>query len=103
MAELPKRLQVGYLTYAVEQWAKSPPDQCGECDNNWGIIKVDVQYGPQRTAEILLHEVLHAIYRNGAIEAGDEEERVVTILANQLSQIWRDNPELVTFLSESLR
>lgn len=100
--KLPETLRIGYRDFTVEAWAKPPIEVAGECDTNWGAIKVDTQYGPERTAEVLLHEVLHAAYRNGGIEQGDSEERVVTILANQLSQIWRDNLDLVTFMSESL-
>ena len=102
MPDLPKTIRVGYRDYAVEAYDKPPIEHAGECDSNWASIKIDVNYGPQRSAELLMHELLHAVYRSGNLAVGDEEERVVTTLANQLAQVWRDNPEFVTFMSSCL-
>ena len=105
MPELPKSIRVGYRTYAVEDWPAiqaSAAARWGECDPTNLVIRVRVDLAQMIRAEVLLHEVLHAAYDMGRLEPGADEEKTVSVLANQLAQVWRDNPDLVSFLSESL-
>lgn len=105
MAEMPSSLKVGYRDYCLEVWKPSEAIASGryaECDKMNGIIRVDHQFGPQKAAESLLHEVLHAAFDIAGIEDKGEEERVVTALSLALCQIWRDNPGFVAFISGNL-
>lgn len=106
MADLPKSIRVGFRTFTVEQWdsRKAVAASCyGECDKLNGVIRVDTQFGPEKAANTLLHEVLHACWCIGYLDDEAKEEPVVGTLANQLTQVWRDNPEFVAFMSESLK
>jgi hypothetical protein len=108
VSELPKSIRVGYRDYLVEAWdykAASASEKFGECDRNYAIIRVSPEYGEVQTARTLLHEVLHAIWTNANLPSGEgtsDEEAIVTVMSNHLAQIWRDNPEFVAFLTESL-
>lgn len=42
-----------------------------------------------------LHEVLHACWGNGELGKKAREEKAVAVLANQLCQVFRDNPALI--------
>lgn len=103
---LPKSIRVGYRDYAVEGWLPalaSANSRLGECDRINLVIRIRDDLKPAVAAEVLLHEVIHAAYHIGALESGDGEERVTETLGNQLAQVWRDNPEFVDFMSESLK
>lgn len=95
--KLPKKLKIGYQTYKVESWDRATAataGRLGECDKLNAIIRVDDTFGPIETRNTFIHELLHACYTAGGLEVGDSEERIVTVLANQLCQVIQDNPEL---------
>jgi hypothetical protein len=107
MAEMPKSIRIGYRDYAVEHWPTNiatASNRLGECDRMNFVIRVREDMNPQLTAEVLLHEVIHAVWEMGCMgdpPSGDEE-RCVNILGNQLTQVWRDNPKFIAFMTESL-
>lgn len=106
MIDLPKSVKVGYRVYPIEDWAPAVAEAAGrdgECHRPQGVIRVRTDFDPQYVAEVLLHEVLHAGYDMGGLKAEDDEERVVTVLTCQIMQIWRDNPDLVEFVSRTFR
>lgn len=99
---LPTSVRVGYRDFQIVDWdekAASAAGRLGECDLQHGIIRVCQAYGMQSGCNTLIHEVLHAAYASARLGNKEPEERVVSCLADQLSQIWRDNPGLVTFVS----
>lgn len=105
MARLPDTIRVGYLDYTIEAWSAAhatTADRIGECDRQNSIIRVRDDLPPQKTAEVLLHEVLHAAYDMGCV-GGEDEEKTVSIFGRQLTQIWRDNPQFVAFMESTFR
>jgi hypothetical protein len=105
-AALPKSVRIGYRDYTIENWASNMAagaHRYGECDKMNGIIRVDTQFGPVKAANTLLHEIMHACCDIGEREDADNEERTVSVLAGTLTQVWRDNPDLVAFMSQALR
>jgi hypothetical protein len=60
-------------------------------------------------ANTLLHEIVHAsVWYGGlkddgaALEDDKHEEHVVNVLTNQLCQIFRDNPKILTIIKKGL-
>lgn len=106
MADLPKSIRVGYRDYTVEDWprqASGAAGRFGECDKVNAVIRVCTDHGAQKAANTLLHEALHAAWDVADLADSDLEEKAVTGLSNVLTQIWRDNPELIAFMSDSLK
>lgn len=107
MPPFPSAIRVGYRDYRVAEFTPSfdlPHDADGRHSQADGLIMVRVQGRDlQEQANTLLHEVMHAIYLIGAASGVDDEEKLVTIFANMLAQVWRDNPELVDWLDAALR
>lgn len=105
MPKLPTTIRIGWLDYSVEEWpaleALSDGKE-GDCDKSNSVIRVCTAYGPVRSAEVLLHETIHACWDMGSLGSRESEERVATVLAKQLAQVWRDNPKLVAFVSAAL-
>jgi len=98
--KLPPTIKVGDLLYEVRPF---PSDI--EVDQFYGRLdraRCRLEYAgslhKEHRLQTILHEVLHAVYKNGSLEAGDEEERVVSILGAGLAQVLKDNPELLKWI-----
>lgn len=101
---LPKSVRVGCFDYAIEEWdtrLANAAERFGECDRLNNVIRVRTDMPPARVAEVLLHEVLHVIWEVGCCDSGDEE-KVVSILAMVQCQVWRDNPDLIAFMTKMM-
>ena len=107
----PKVLLIVSRHYSVEWWDSREADAA----NNWGRvlygdarIQVDEGVQPEKAATTLIHEVLHATLREmGLVEADGvpleiTAEDLVTRLANALTQVVRDNPQLVRFITTAI-
>jgi len=105
VTDLPLHIRVGAIEYRVIDWnyqdAQSA-ERNGECDRGNRIIRIREDLNDDDKARVLLHEVLHAAYDMGALDDGCTEEKVVTVLANQVTAIWRDNPAFVRFMNAAL-
>lgn len=102
---MPKTIRIGYQDFAVEAWPHAianASDRLGECDKLNNILRVSDSLNDRTAANTLLHEVMHACWYVAGLDGGDGEERVVNCMANQMAQVWRDNPKLVTFISAKL-
>lgn len=98
-------IRVGYRDYQVEAWPPreaSANERYAECDRINQVIRVRDDLPPQFMAECLWHEVIHAAYDIGCLDSTDGEERIVSVLGNQLSQVIRDNPDLIAYLQDAL-
>lgn len=98
-------IRIGYRDCKVEAWPTDDAIESGafaDYDAAQQLIRVRTDLPPQLTAECLLHEVIHAAYDVGCLDVADSEERVVSVLGAQLSQVIRDNPDLIAYLQYAL-
>lgn len=102
---LPSSVKIGYRTFKIEQW--DPIDAIGA--NRYGEvcptslkIKIATHYGQVEAANTLQHEILHAIWCTWPIHETDDEERLVSTIANALSTVWLDNPSVLAWISDAL-
>jgi hypothetical protein len=105
MTALPTSVRVGYADFTVIDWPYMEAisnDADGECHPQTRIIRIRSDLNPGRKACVLLHEILHAAYQMGDLSGGESEEKIVTVLAHQMTQVWRDNPDFVRFMEASL-
>ena len=66
-------------------------------------IRVDSRLEGGALVDTLLHEVFHAIWSIGQLKEKDqEEERAVAVMASYMTQILRDNPHLVKWITKNL-
>jgi hypothetical protein len=103
---MPDWFKVGWRRYKVVAWThKHARDQhkFAEHDGGGWEIRLDVTYPLGEVANSFIHEALHAMWSVYALEDSDVEERVVTALANGLSAVWLDNPEMLAWLSKALK
>lgn len=103
--DMPSRVKIGPLTYAIEYMPLSKAAKRslnGECDNQNLKIQVFETLPPNLSAEIMLHEILHACYHSADLCDDDKEEKIVTTMARQLAGVMKDNPDMVAWLMEQL-
>ncbi len=102
----PKRLRIGHRFYSVcfqgvvynEGVAVN-----GLCDFHSGTIYIDASLRPEVSAEILLHEAIHAMNLEGGIDDGACEEVVTTMTAKNLCRFIQDNPGAMRWIIKQLR
>jgi hypothetical protein len=100
---LPKSVRIGALDYKVKTWSPKAADNTGAlglCDRETCKILLKGTLGPQKMAEVLLHEVVHGCFDGAGlrVDLGPHEENIVNGLGYQLLQVIRDNPKLIAFL-----
>lgn len=104
--KLPKSVRVGNRNYKIEPLRKASDlttlSTNGAHCFETGIIEVVDTLDQERTAETLLHEILHACWIQGDLPDSDEEH-MVTMLARVLTQVWQDNPEVMEFIGKNAR
>ena len=104
---LPSTIKVGAHDYTVAEKDQAWKDAVGA----YGLCQYEAQVISVVTAKVsctfvfdtLLHEILHAIWRERDLDDDDEEEKVVTVLAAGLTAMFRDNPALMKYQNAVLR
>lgn len=103
---LPEVIKIGY------QHVKIAPKAFNEEESGrYNDHDAEIFYHPERsereTVNTIIHESLHAIchnygLRNCVFKEADREELVVNTIANGLTQVFLDNPELLDWIKENL-
>lgn len=88
-----KKVIVGGLEYKVEHSPFPEGTLLGQCDSNALVIRVAPEIPKERQAVILLHEILHAVFNHVGLDE-DNEEQIVTAVANELYAVFKNNPKL---------
>lgn len=102
---LPSPLVIGHVDYVVSPMSRhdgASLEALGVIEWESERIRIRDELSPARTAEILLHEILHACWRNVSLQ-GDVEENAVSVLGENLTQVFRDNPHLLKWLAGTLK
>lgn len=74
----------------------------GLCEPTIRVIAKHKDLTSQRDADVVLHEVMHAICRESGWTYRKTEEDYITLLASGLAQVFNDNPHLSNYLREQL-
>lgn len=96
-----KSLKVGRKPYKVKH--KFMPKEHGEILFKKRLIHVDDPQHPLSEVDTLLHEILHAIWKNKGFKSRVREEIAVTKIAQGLTAVFRDNPGFLTHLEKLLK
>ena len=108
---LPRTIKISFADVDIEtsddtQFAE---ENFGEYDSRNNRITISSNSTDRDIANTLLHEIVHAsVWYGGlkddgaALEDDKHEEHVVNVLTNQLCQIFRDNPKILTIIKKGL-
>lgn len=81
---------------ARDLWHESEgKDLLGQCVYEDGVINLRAEMNDQRKAQVLWHEVLHAVDGDAQLNLSEQQ---IASMANGLLSALRDNPALVAYL-----
>src|SRR5262245_23637476 len=107
MTDAPTSIRIGYRDYRVEWMTNEHASllaRFAEIDHNTAVMRVQENLDSPKMVNSILHEILHGCwFISGLSQKKPKEEQVVSCVANQLTQVWRDNPDLVKWISEQLQ
>lgn len=110
MMKLPTKLKIGYNTYKIKPWTQSREDRSshdlGYCDHFKGEIAVDVTTPKIEVVNTVIHEILHGVVNSYGLKHyidHEEEEKIVTALANGMTEVFLDNPDLIEFIKKGVK
>lgn len=100
--EFPNRVLVGYryITIILKDLGIDGDD--GQYSPEESNIFINSKKDPQEFPNTLLHELMHAVWDNYNLSELDKEEKIVTMFANGLTQIFLTNPEVLSYLQGAL-
>ena len=91
----PKTLKIDHLKYTFRAVAKGALDgNYGETDSVKQLILVETGHSDARTREVVLHEVLHALWSSRNLGYRATEENAVTGLSSGLTAVLASNARL---------
>ena len=100
--DIPQYIKIGYRNYNLEKWKQTVAnanDAHGQFFSKEGIIGYTEEEKGVSHANTILHEIMHGIIYQWNMELDDKiEELVVNGLANGLTTVFVDNPQLVDYL-----
>lgn len=105
MSKVPKSIRIAghdVVVELVEHGESFERNQHGRWSS--ALMKMTIDAGlspPSRVVDVLLHEILHAIWWAYVIHDRDKEERIAAMLSTALTQVLRDNPQLLAFIADS--
>lgn len=107
--QLPDTIRIGHRDFKIKKmspaWA-SDTSNSGEYCGAQEEIRVQVNMPSRHFAvEVVLHEISHAIFDCFGLDDEDDalkEERVIHAMGCGWTQVFRDNPELVEWINETL-
>lgn len=101
--KLPKLIRIGPYDVPLEVTEKDSPNWGEWWGNEYKISIKPTFPSPQKAAEVVIHELLHAAWQVSALPGGTgTEERAVNALAVTMTQILRDNPKLIDWLAATV-
>tara|TARA_Y100000114_G_scaffold65447_1_gene59951 strand:- start:160 stop:600 length:441 start_codon:yes stop_codon:yes gene_type:complete len=108
---IPKKIKISYADVKISVTDdKEFTDTCyGEYSADHNIIKLSKESSDFDLANTILHELIHcAVWYGGLKDDGaaladdDKEENVVNVISNNLCQIFKDNPKILTIIKKGL-
>jgi hypothetical protein len=102
--DLPGTIRVGphdiAITYLTDEEAKEDFGYFKTGELTIGISREFVT--GSMAVDTVVHELLHAIWFTAIKDESSPEERAVATVATQLTQVIRDNPELIKWLQNTV-
>lgn len=107
MIPLPASLRIIGQTYAVsfmDEFTADAADALGLIDHTKLRIQIRAGMPTEKTLECLIHEAAHGItYAMHSDETEDDAEAIVDRFGRGFMALLRDNPELLQYITESLK
>ena len=107
LSTLPKSIHVGPFAYTLEvidNLKEGGEEHWGLCIHNKQKIQIAGEHAtPQAAVDTLLHEIMHAIWKERGLAKREPEERAVQAMATGLTCVLLNNPALLAWMREGLK
>jgi hypothetical protein len=101
---LPRRIKVGAYDWRIKV-DPGPSEDYGE--TNFDKAEITLwpanHQSPERLVGTVIHELLHVIHDDKAVQQDAEEEMVVVAFEQGLVSLFRDNPKLLNWIKRGLK
>jgi|TARA_R110000822_G_scaffold74046_4_gene178063 hypothetical protein len=109
-----KKIKIGYTDVDIQiidkkLFPKWSSEHLGDYDANNQLIRILSKQRPSEELNTLFHEVMHAAVQMSGLNADKgplkkmmDEEQVVSVLANTLQQIFRDNTWFLPYVIKQI-
>ena len=101
-----KKLKIGYLTYKVKLTPDISETHWGKCNTQNQTLMISHELSKEFTAENVLHEALHASWKNMNQQAPTDTEELdeycVRFASKAMCLLLSQNPKLIDYLKENL-
>ena len=101
MQKLPKTIRISAHDFTIKEWNAIESHDSG-LYGQWSELALEIRVNSTlklyQVLETLLHEINHAIVRFYNIKEGDNHERVVEAMSVGWTQVYRDNPTLISWI-----
>jgi len=101
-----KTIKIGPHDWTIKLFGIKDADKNGE----WGYChKEELTIGilkgltGSQTAEVLLHEIIHAIHDHFRLKGKVTEEKSTDLVSTGLTMVFKDNPEFKKWLDNNVR
>jgi hypothetical protein len=103
LAPLPSSVKIGFRNYTINELKENAFNDEGEAllgRHDWkGVIEINPHFQPEEVVNSFIHEILHGIVDVYNIGIDKEaEELYVRQLANPLTALLKDNPDLLKWI-----
>tara|TARA_R100000664_G_C2756952_1_gene144968 strand:- start:623 stop:949 length:327 start_codon:yes stop_codon:yes gene_type:complete len=102
-----KSIKIGYQVYPIETWQPTQAtsnEASGEFFAKEKKIGVDGREVGATKVNTLVHETLHGIIYQYGLELEDkQEEQIVNVLSNGLTQVFVDNPQFTDWVKNTIK
>jgi hypothetical protein len=102
LLSLPDSIRIGPYDISIVLWTVEQAEENNSDEGQFSATDEEIRLAPLRSkvriAEVMLHEITHALFWSGNIEPEDGEERIVLRLGIGWAQVYRDNPWLLDWL-----
>lgn len=100
-----KNVLIDAISYRIEKTNEviiSNGQQCAACvDFNIGVIRIDDAISKSgAAAQVLMHEIVHALLTSRGMNEASDDEALVDALASGIINLLRVNPALIKFITE---
>ena len=97
---LPNKIDIGFRTFDVV--LRKNIGLMGSINNTGRLMQLDSEQRDGDMLDTVMHECLHAMISDSELADTQDEEKLVTVLANKLTELWLRNPKLLDWLHETV-
>lgn len=97
---IPNKISIGFRTFDVVM--QDNLNSMGTISNSKRLIQLESSQCKEDMLDTIIHECLHAIVSDSQLVDDCDEEKLVTVLAYKLTELFLRNPELVNWINQTI-